>query len=79
MLSTAFFTHEYYLEYSFLLIAVTINLDWDILQIQNSLNEKVLLTFLWGFYSRDKFNIVKLFTVSFLALDSYSFPTSFPA
>lgn len=43
------FPHEYYLEYSFMLTAITINLPWDILQIQYSVNEKVLLTFLWVF------------------------------
>lgn len=52
-----------------MLIAVTINLAWDILQIQNSLNGKVLLKLAWAFYCKDVFNIVKLFTV-------YSFNTS---
>lgn len=33
-----------------MLIAITIDLAWDILQIQNSLNEKALLTFLWDFF-----------------------------
>lgn len=34
----AFFPHDYDLECSFILIVVTINLAWDILQIQNSLD-----------------------------------------